>query len=262
MSLIRWFHRWSTWWSAKETGKKKQRAELKVLAGPSFAGTGQANLQGMLEWAPELEHATRNQTQQPCSEPSRGRTQPPKIDGDLFYDKEYKTIYSDTPTRNLKTQRRHFVQAALSRHVHLVWTEAIFTMINNPTSLGNNFMHVWMFVLVCPRHCPTNSRWERSHRLSAKICLFSDLSKGKLYIKRWQTWSRLSSLSRQWCNQQWTSGALNPFLWVQRGSEPARRRREWRMLPGCLSDSSSSLCLHPCWQHSSTILIKVWCLLN
>lgn len=80
----------------KRNREKKQRAELKVLAGPkyqhwslekrSFAGTGQANLQGMLEWAPELEHATRNQTQQPCSEPSRGRTQPPKIDGDLFYD--------------------------------------------------------------------------------------------------------------------------------------------------------------------------------
>lgn len=55
--------------------------------------------------------------------------------------------------------------------------------------------------------------------LGSKNCLFSHLSQGKFYIKRWQTWSRLSSLSRQWCNQQWTSGALNPFLWVQRGRE-------------------------------------------
>lgn len=139
------------------------------------------------------------------------------------------------------------------------------------------FYEIIHFALVCfdyrgwppsPRHCPWDARWQRSHRpiyswaWLQKHCLFSDLSQGKFYIKRWQTRSRLSSLSRQWCNQQWTSGALNPFLWVQRGREPARRRGEWRMLPGSLSDSSSSLCLHPCWQHSSTILIKVWCLLN
>ena len=85
------------------------------------------------------------------------------------------------------------------------------------------------------------------------------ITEGKSSIKWWQSWSTLSSPSRQWSNKQWTGGALNLCGEPERAW---RRWEEWRMLPGCSSDSSSSLCLHPCWQRSSTILIKVWCLLN
>lgn len=45
-----------------------------------------------------------------------------------------------------------------------------------------------------------------------RICLSQIIL---VYIKMWQTRSSLSNLSRQWCNQRWTSGALSPFLWVQ-----------------------------------------------
>lgn len=189
------------------------------------------------------------------SEPSRGRTQPPKIDGDLFYDKARQDNIQRHTDQESEDTEETFCASSIILKRYSQWSIIRPLLVIISCMSGCLFLSVHATVRqILAGNVPTT--------YLQKICLFSDLSKGKLYIKRWQTWSRLSSLSRQWCNQQWTSGALNPFLWVQRGSEPARRRREWRMLPGCLSDSSSSLCLHPCWQHSSTILIKVWCLLN
>ena len=68
-----------------------------------------------------------------------------------------------------------------------------------------------------------------------KLSFLSSLSQGKFYIKRWHT--RLSSLSRQWYNQRWTSGALNPFLWVQREESAGEEagRNEGCYLVVCLT---------------------------